>query len=859
MGREQDRRLDNNDSLRRERTLEVGGMHCASCSSAVERALRDLPEVDSAAVNLLTGQARVTLRDAISDDRLVAAVTSAGYDASVQAPTATEEASESVRLRIGGMHCASCASAVEQVLRKTAGVASATVNPATSIAEITLDGTAEPMVEHLVDAVSNAGYTATHERPGALSSPARADHTTEELASTRRRTIIAWIAAVPIIGWMIPEMFLGIMWPSPLAFHLGMVVLAAPALFAAGWPTLRAGFHSLLRGRPTMDALIALGTCASFATGIVAVAAQLQLAPQLLNYAGVSAMIMAFHLTGRYIEALAKGRASQAIRRLVTLQARTARILQDGREVEIDIQSVTVGDVMVIRPGERVPTDGVVVSGESHVDESIVTGEGMPVRRALGDPVIGATILQESTLHVRATAVGEKTFLAQVIRLVEEAQATKVPIQTFADRVTAVFVPLVLLIASGTLALWLVYPQGMSALIARASGVLPWANAALSPLSLALFASVAVLVIACPCALGLATPTALMVASGKGAQNGILFRSGEALQTLHEVTVMAFDKTGTLTEGQPGVARMVAVAEADGPQLQEEDVLLTAASVEQASEHPIGRAIVREAKHLGRGLLPVERFKMIPGRGVVGVVDGRRTIVGRPDLLTEEGIGIGPAGGIARDLEQRQQTVIFVGQEDRGLLGLIAVSDRIRPEATVALDALRKLGIRPVMLTGDNRHTAGAIASALGIATQDVHAELLPADKVEILRSLSLGGSRTAMVGDGINDAPALAAADVGLAIGTGTDVAIEAAGVTLVHGNLNAAVDAVRLARAAFRKIRQNLFWAFFYNVVAIPLAILGLLHPLIAEAAMAASSVNVVLNSVRLRRLSLRTWQQN
>jgi len=841
------------DETKHERTLEIRGMHCASCSAAVERALRDLSEVDSAAVNLLTGKARVVLRGSIEDKRLVSAVTAAGYEADVESPIDSSSTTEPIRLRIDGMHCASCATAVEQALRQTSGVASAVVNPATAIAEVTLADEAPAAAEELIQIVSAAGYTATQEHRTAAEFLSRPDHTAEELASTKRRMILAWIAAAPIIGWMIPEMLFGIMWPSPLVFHIGMVLLATPALFAAGGPTLRAGFRSLLRRRPTMDALIALGTSASFATGIVAVAAELQIAPHILNYAGVSAMIMAFHLTGRYIEALAKGRASRAIRRLVTLQARTARVLRDDREVEIDIQSVLVDDVMIVRPGERIPTDGVVVSGESHVDESIATGEAMPVRRSSGDSVIGATILQEGTLRVRASAVGEKTFLAQVIRLVEQAQATKVPIQAFADRITAVFVPAVLLVALGTLVLWLAYPQGMNAVIARAASVLPWANAALSPLSLALFASVAVLVIACPCALGLATPTALMVASGKGAQHGILFRSGEALQSLHDVTVMAFDKTGTLTEGRPGVVQTVVSEDLASP-LTEEDVLRIAASVEQASEHPIGRAIVREAALMDPPLPPVEQFRAIPGRGAVGVVDGRHTAVGRSDLLGGEGIATARAEPLAHNLEQAGHTVVFVGDRERGLIGLIAVSDRVRSETVQALERLKTLGIRPVMLTGDNRPTAEAVAKSAGIDPEDIYAGLLPASKVDVLRALSQAGERTAMVGDGINDAPALSAADVGLAVGTGTDVAIEAAGVTLVHGDLSAAVQAVRLAQAAFRKIRQNLFWAFFYNAIAIPLAVLGLLHPLIAEVAMAVSSVNVVLNSARLRRLSLR-----
>jgi len=579
--------------------------------------------------------------------------------------------------------------------------------------------------------------------------------------------ILAWIFVTPIVAWMIPEMILGIAWPNRLVFNIGMILLATPALLLAGRPTLRAGIKSAWHLSPTMDTLITLGAGVSYATGLVAIAAELGAGPRLLNYAGVSAMIMAFHLTGRYIETVAKGRASQAIKRLLTLSAKTARLLRDGNEVEVPIDNVTVGDLMIIRPGEKVPTDGVVEEGSSHIDESIVTGESMPVRRQAGDRVVGATVNGEGLLRVRATGVGEETF------------------------------PIVLGIALLTFVAWLAFPAALSTVAEAASAIFPWVNPGLSPLSLALFAAVAVLVIACPCALGLATPTALMVGSGIGAQNGIIIRNGEAIQTMKEVSTIVFDKTGTITLGVPGVTDLVAYGGA------EEDLLRLAASVEVTS------------------------FAAVSGKGVRGHVGEEMILIGTPDLLAEDDLTMDEAQVDAARLENEAKTVVAVGIAGRGLLGLIAVADQVKPGADAAIVALRDLGLTPVILTGDNETTARG-------------------EKVAAIEKLQADGEIVAMVGDGINDAPALKAANVGIALGTGTDVAIEAADITLASGDLTVVAKAVKLSRATFRVIRQNLFWAFF--------AMLGLLHPLIAEAAMAFSSINVVTNANRLRRVDLR-----
>jgi len=825
-----------------EQRLKIEGMHCAGCTQAVEKALLNVPGVTSASVNLLTEQATVTRSQDVSTEKLQAAIEAAGYKAT---PVAPSEPARRLVLPIEGMTCASCVHTVEKAVAGVTGVERVSVNLSTEQATVGLSS--EVSLGTIEDTVQAAGYRVGKVDASDSSEEDVIARDLRHLKAARQRMILAWVLVAPILVWMIPEMAFRIMWPSPLVFHVGMVILAAPVLLIAGWPTVRGGLKALFHRSPTMDTLIALGTSASFATGFVAIAGELGVAPRLLNYAGVSAMIMAIHLTGRYIETLAKGRTSQAIKRLLTLGAKTARVSRNGTETEVPIDAVTVDDLMIVRPGEKIPTDGIIKTGESHIDESLVTGESMPVRRGSGDAVVGATVNGEGLLHIRATGVGEETFLAQVIRMVEEAQGSKVPIQAFADRVTAVFVPVILVIAVVTLVLWLAFPGAFGSLGLAASRVLPWVDPALAPLSLALFAAIAVLVIACPCALGLATPTALMVGTGLGAKNGVLIRSGEAIQTMNQATVIVFDKTGTITQGVPGVTDLIPQ---EGTLVEE--LLRTAASVEVGSEHPIGKAIVSEARSRELDLFPVKEFFAVPGNGVQGRVNGKDILIGTREFAAEnQSIPAEAAEHLLR-LESQAKTAVSVGITGEGLVGIIAVADRIKSDAVTAVAELNKLGLKPVMLTGDNEATAQAIAGSVGI--DHVMAELLPADKVAAIERLQREGEIVAMVGDGINDAPALKAANVGIALGTGTDVAIEAADITLTAGELSAAVKAVRLSRATFRKIRQNLFWAFFYNVVAIPIAMLGLLHPLIAEAAMAFSSINVVTNANRLRRANIR-----
>ncbi|MGD8700638.1 MAG: heavy metal translocating P-type ATPase [Gemmatimonadales bacterium] len=823
-------------------TFEIEGMHCASCAQHVERALQGVPGVKRASVNLATERATVEYElGSLQLEQLSRAVKDAGYG--------VKSRPEKVVLDVAGMHCASCAQNVERALQRLEGVSAASVNIATDKATLEL-WPGQARIEDLKGAVEAAGYAVTAvERPGAERRMARERERLQEdqrkVERARQRMVWAWAFTAPIMAWMIPEMAFGLMWPSKVAFNAGMIVLAAPVLFVWGRETLAGGLRSLVNRSPTMDSLIAIGSTVAFTTGFVTLGHDLGLAPRLLNYSGVGAMIMAIHLTGRYVETKARGRTSAAIQKLLSLEAKTARVERDGGETEVPIEEVEVGDVLVVRPGEKIPTDGEVVGGHSSIDESIATGESLPVEKSEGDEVIGATINKEGMLRVRATGVGEDTFLAHVIRMVEEAQGSKVPIQEFADRVTAVFVPTVLAVAVATFLAWLLFPSAFRSVAEWASTFIPWVDPSLGRVSLAIFASVAVLVIACPCALGLATPTALMVGTGMGAENGVLVRSGAAIQTLKQVDTILLDKTGTITRGEPGVTDVVPAAD-----WKEEDVLRYAASAEAGSEHPIGQAIVDEAVERKLKLVESKHFEALVGRGVRATVSNRVVLVGNARLLEEEGVDVGKLRSPLERLEDEAKSAMYVTVDGRPA-GVIAVADRLKDDSRQAIAELKRFGLEPVMLTGDNERTAQAIAREVGI--DRVLANVLPDQKVNEVRRLQKDGRSVAMVGDGINDAPALKQANVGIAIGTGTDIAIEAADVTLVQGDLSAVVRAIRLSRATFRKIRQNLFWAYFYNVIAIPVAILGFLHPAIAEAAMALSSINVVHNSARLRKVDI------
>jgi len=811
--------------------IRINGMHCISCAQTIERALQREKGIVKANVNFATEKAVIEyVVGETTLERIAEIIREVGYEP-VGIPTEGEKSRE-ISIKISGMHCASCAATIEKSLRNLKGVKSANVNFATERATVEY----HPDLISILDlrkAIQDLGYEVESEE--------EVDRSIEEMEKAHKRMLVAWICTIPIIVWMIPEMALNMAWPNTIIYNLGMILLAVPVLFWAGLPTFQSAFKAISHRSANMDVLIMMGTTMAFITGPAS------FVTSILNYAGVSAMIMAFHLTGRFFESKAKGRASQAIRRLLKLEAKYARILVDGEEREVPIQEVKVGDVMIVRPGEKIPTDGVVIEGESAVDESMATGESMPVQKKVGDEVIGGTVNQEGLLKIKATKIGKDTFLAQVIKMVEECQGTKVPIQEFADKVTRYFVPTVLLIALSTFILWIVAPEAMMVITRLAQPLLPWVNLNQPLLMLAISATIATLVIACPCALGLATPTALMVGTGIGAERGILIRKGEAIQTMKEVKAIIFDKTGTLTKGKPEVTDVISFANPEN----EKKILYYAASVEQGSEHPIGKAIVSKAQEKGIKLDDPTSFIAIRGMGVKGIINGAEVLVGKPSLLNPQDRRVNlHLKKKFKELQEQAKTVMMVAVNGE-ILGLIAVADTLKEDTVKAIRELKRMGLKTVMLTGDNRRTAEAIGRQIGMS--DIYAEVMPDEKVEIVKQAQKRYGMVAMVGDGINDAPALTQANVGIAIGTGTDIAIEAGDIILVRGDLSSLVMAVKLSRATFNKIKQNLFWAFIYNTVAIPLAIFGLLHPVIAELCMASSSVSVVTNANLLRKANI------
>ncbi len=738
--------------------------------------------------------------------------------------------SSHLELPIGGMTCASCASRVEKRLNKLEGVA-ATVNYALERASVDFDPVRAAPGD-LVAAVQKAGYGAVLPQPPAASGPEALER--DETAPLRQRLVISALLSVPIVALaMVPPLqFRNWQWLS--------LQLATPVVLWAGWPFHRAAWTNLRHRTATMDTLVSLGTLAAWAWSVVALffgdagLSGMQMSFDLVPsrsasldhlYFEVAAVLTTFILAGRYFEARAKRRAGAALRALLELGAKDVAVLDaDGRERRVPVEELRSGQRFVVRPGERIATDGVVDEGASAVDQSLLTGESVPVEKAPGDEVVGATVNAGGRLVVRATKVGDDTALAQIARLVTEAQSGKAPVQRLADRVAGVFVPIVVVLALGTLAAWLL--AGQSA-------------------GFALTAAVAVLVIACPCALGLATPTALLVGTGRGAQLGLLIKGPEVLESTRRVDTVVLDKTGTVTSGRMSLHDVVATA---GTARRE--VLRLVGALEDASEHPIARAIA-DAARAELGELPaVEGFANRAGLGVEGTVDGHAVAAGRPALLADWGLS--PPVDLERARHEAEDggRTTLVAAWDGEVRALLVVADTVKPSSPEAVARLRALGLAPVLLTGDNAATAGAVAEEVGI--DEVIAEVLPGDKADTVRRLQAEGRVVAMVGDGVNDAPALAQADLGLAIGTGTDVAIEASDLTLVSGDLRAAADAIRLSRKTLATIKGNLFWAFAYNVAALPLAAAGYLNPLVAGAAMAFSSVFVVSNSLRLRRFS-------
>ncbi|WP_428235852.1 heavy metal translocating P-type ATPase [Gracilimonas sp.] len=750
-----------------------------------------------------------------------------------------------VTLQIDGMHCAGCANAVDKQLENLEGVKSASVNLATESAVVEYEG--DLTMDDFGEAVSKAGYTLIRDDSDSESKADKVEEREQKKYETAKRNMVwSWVPTAVMLLWMLPMWIAHYMFLGPVGMELGMILLSGFAIFVPGWETIKSAWRSTVNLSPNMDVLIAMGALASLSTGFVKLTHELGYGPDFHSFAMIGGMIMAFHLTGRFIETKAKGSASQAIRKLLTLGAKEASVLRDGEEVKIPIKELQVGDVMLVRPGEKIPTDGEVIEGSSSVDESIATGESMPVEKSEGDEVIGATLNTNSVLKVKATKVGNETFLNQVIKLVEEAQGSKIPIQDFADRVTSIFVPVVLLLALVTLSSWLLFPDFFGGIVEWASAFIPWVNPDLGSTALAFYAMIAVLVIACPCALGLATPTALMVGSGLGAENGILIRKGEAIQRMKDVNAIVLDKTGTITKGNPTVTDVISFGET-----KEVDLLKWAASVENNSEHPLARAVVNYASEKDIKPTEVSGFESMTGKGVYAELDGKKVGVGTPSLMEKLGAEISSdVSSQKQQLEEKAKTAVLVSF-DGEVAGLLGIADEVKEDSKQAIDELKKLGLKTIMLTGDNQKTARAIADQVGI--DEVIAEVLPDQKSNEVKRLQDSGEVVAMVGDGINDAPALTLADVGIAIGTGTDVAIESGDIVLVKGDLSAVIRAINLSKKTFTKIKQNLFWAFFYNLIMIPLAFVGWLHPLLAEAAMAFSSINVVFNSRRLGKAKL------
>lgn len=805
--------------------IAIEGMTCASCVGRVERTLADVNGVSDVSVNLASESAQFEITEGADFNQVATALERIGY------PLRTR----TVKLTLTSMSCASCVGRVDRALRALPGVLDVNVNLASESAVMTIaDGVVTP--QDLLTASRAAGYPAELVETGeGLSAVARKE---EDARLIARKTLIAALLALPVFmiemgSHVVPgvhDLIAGTIGHQAswyIQFVLTTLILAGPGrvFFAKGIP-------ALLRGAPDMNSLVAVGTGAAWAYSVVATFLP-GLLPEAVRavYFEAAAVIVVLILLGRWLEARAKGRTGAAIERLLGLQARTARVIRDGDAEDVDIDDIRVGDTVLVRPGERIALDGEVTKGEAYVDESMITGESVPVAKAQGDAVTGGTVNGAGSLHIRATRVGADTTLAQIIRMVEEAQGAKLPIQGLVDRITLWFVPVVMAVAAITVAIWL------------AVGPDP-------AVTLALVAGVSVLIIACPCAMGLATPTSIMVGTGRAAEMGVLFRKGDALQSLSSVGVVALDKTGTVTEGRPEMTDLVL---ADG--FARDEVLSLIAAVESQSEHPVAEAIVRAAQAEGVARADAESFESITGYGVRARVSGHDVLVGADRLMAREGLDPGDLAKAEADLAVKGRTALYAAIDGR-VAAVIAVADPVKSASAEAIRAIHAMGLRVAMITGDKRETAEAIAREVGIDT--VIAGVLPDGKVAALDTLRKNGSRVAFVGDGINDAPALAHADVGIAIGTGTDVAIESADVVLMSGDLRGVVNAVQVSRHTMRNIRQNLFWAFGYNTALIPVAAgvlypaFGLLlSPVLAAGAMALSSVFVLTNALRLRRL--------
>jgi Cu+-exporting ATPase len=812
-------------------TLPVIGMTCANCVSAVERNTKKVTGVEDAVVNFASEKVTVTYDPQLArPEEMIARIQRAGYDV----PLAT------IDLPITGMTCTNCERTVQRRLSKVEGVLDVNVNFATERATVQYVPGQVTRAD-LVAAVRHAGYDVVEVSANEAPEDAEAAARAAEIRHQKTRFLVGVIFTLPLFLLSMGRDF-GLLgeWANALWVSWLFLALATPVQFYVGWDYYQGAYKSLRNGSANMDVLVALGSSVAYFYSI-AVLIGLTVGSTALGhhvYFETSAMIITLIVLGKLLEVRAKGQTSEAIKKLIGLQAKTARVIRDGKEVDIPVAEVLPGDIVLVRPGEKIPVDGVVIDGRSAVDESMITGESLPVTKTVGLEVIGATVNKQGRIKIEATKVGRESTLAQIIRLVEQAQGSRAPIQRLVDRVAAYFVPFVIVVALVTFGIWLASGQGLTAALVRMT---------------------AVLVIACPCAMGLATPTSIMVGVGKGAEKGILFKSSTALEQAHKVNAVVLDKTGTLTRGEPAVTDVIV---SKTTRFSSSQLLQLAASAERGSEHPLGEAIVQAAKEQDLVLSEPAGFESVTGRGIAATVEGHSVLVGNLPFMEQNQVALNGLQPIGDELQKQAKTAMWLAVDGQAS-GLIGVADTIKEGSIEAVKTLHDLGLTVIMMTGDNEATAQAIAAEAGI--DRVFAGVMPGDKADYVRKLQEEGLTVAMVGDGINDAPALAQADVGIAIGTGTDVAMETAEVTLMRGDLRSVPQAIHLSHATMRNIRQNLFWAFGYNVVLIPVAagvlapfewapdFLRQLSPILAAGAMAFSSVSVVTNALRLRRLEL------
>ncbi|ESU30171.1 hypothetical protein G3A_23250 [Bacillus sp. 17376] len=798
--------------MKEQMTVDITGMTCASCSTRIEKVLNKMEGVE-ATVNLAMENASVTYEsEKIKPDDIFNKINDLGYGVR----------NEKMDFDVFGMTCAACSTRIEKVLNKMEGMESATVNLATESASVEFNS-AVLSADKIISKIQDLGYDAKEK----VQREAKAQQKEEEINAKKRKLFISILLSLPLLYTMIGHApwDTGLPMPHLLMNPWFQLLLATPVQFWVGGQFYVGAYKSLKNKSANMDVLVALGTSAAYFYSLAEAIKTIgnpDYMPHL--YFETSAVLITLILVGKLFEALAKGRTTEAISKLLSLQAKEATVIRDGEEIEIPIEEVRVNDTIIVKPGEKIPVDGKVVSGQSAVDEAMITGESIPVEKAVGDSLIGATINKNGTLTMTATKVGKDTALAGIIKVVEDAQGSKAPIQRVADQISGIFVPIVVAIAIVTFLVWYFFIT-------------------IGDFASALETAIAVLVIACPCALGLATPTSIMVGTGKGAENGILFKGGEHLEATHKIDAIVLDKTGTITKGKPSVTDLEIFGD-------EEKVLKYLVSAEKASEHPLAEAIVEYGNARKIEVLTMDEFSAIPGHGIAATINGEKVFVGTRKLMGKEGIEFTRFEDRLVRLETEGKTAMMIAINNK-VSGIVAVADTVKETAKTAIEELKSMGIEVYMLTGDNTRTAKAIAAQVGV--DNVIAEVLPEEKANHVKELQLKGKKVAMVGDGINDAPALALADIGIAIGTGTDVAIEAADVTILGGELTLIPKAISLSKKTMQNIRQNLFWALAYNSAGIPIAAMGLLAPWVAGAAMAFSSVSVVTNSLRLKRIKL------